>query len=460
MIKDINFKETILRSKKVKPLLLITIFICLLIFLLIFFISSSNGLTSESYTILQKGENINSINVKGEIESNDTTDVYSTSNTTIKEVNVKVGDKVKAGDTLATLDTADLESSIKQLETTIKTTKEINKEKMDKAKQVYDNAVALSEEGSNSEIINAESGLKAAELDLENKQKILDYNEDLFKYGDISEQELKTYRDNFENSKNAYNTAYTTLNNLKDKVALTLSSSKAEYEIAKKNYEDTSQEVSLDRKKQQLIGCTILAPEDGIVTSVNAVGGNPSTGNLFKIANLNSIITTVKVKEVDIAKIKIGQEAQIQTDSTGNESLKGEVFAISQTAKKSEDPLTLKDDSNDEDAEYEVKVKINDSTSNLKIGMKTRVDIIIDKKDDVYTVPCESIFKNTDDKDCIYIAKPQGNKYVVKEIPVTLGSQSDLYVEIISDSIKDGDIVLTSPLSYKEGSKIKINLSK
>ena len=174
MIKDINFKETILSSKKVKPLLLITIFICLLIFLLIFFISSSNGLTSESYTILQKGENINSINVKGEIESNDTTDVYSTSNTTIKEVNEKVGDKVKAGDTLATLDTADLESSIKQLEATIKTTKEINKEKMDKAKQVYDNALALSEEGSNSEIINAESGLKAAELDLENKQKILD----------------------------------------------------------------------------------------------------------------------------------------------------------------------------------------------------------------------------------------------------------------------------------------------
>lgn len=460
MIKDINFKETILRSKKVKPLLLITILICLLIFLLIFFISSSNGLTSESYTILQKGENINSISVKGEIESNDTTDVYSTSNTTIKEVNVKVGDKVKADDTLATLDTADLEASIKQLEATIKTTKEINKEKMDKAKQVYDNALALSEEGSNSEIINAESALKAAELDLENKQKILDYNEDLFKYGDISEQELKTYRDNFENAKNAYNTAYTTLNNLKDKVALNLSSSKTEYEIAKKNYEDTSQEVSLDRKKQQLIGCTILAPEDGIVTAVNAAGGNPSTGNLFKIANLSSIITTVKVKEVDIEKVKIGQEAKIQTDSTGNESLKGEVFAISQAAKKSEDPLTLKDDSNDEAAEYEVKIKINDSASDLKIGMKTRVDIIIDKKDDVYTVPYESIFKNTDDKDCIYIAKPQGNKYVVKEIPVTLGSQSDLYVEIISNSIKDGDIVLTSPLSYTEGSKIKINLSK
>ena len=460
MIKNINFKENILHNTKVKLLLLITISAFLLLFLLIFFKSSSGALTSESYTILKKGENINSINVKGEIESNDTTDVYSTSNATIKEVKVKIGDKVKAGDTLATLDTADLESSIKQLEETIKTTKKVNKEKMDKAKQVYDNALTLSEEGSNSEIINADSSLKAAELDLENKQRILDYNEDLFKYGDISEQELNGYRDDFENAKNVYDTKYTALNNLKDKVALNLSSAKTEYEIAKTNYEDTSQEVSLNRKKQQLLDCTIISPYDGIITAVNAAGGNPSTGNLFEIANLNSIITTVKVKEVDIAKIKIGQEAEIQTDSTGNKILKGEVFAISQAAKKSEDPLTLKDDSNDEDAEYEVKVKINDPTSNLKIGMKTRVDIIIDKKDDAYTVPCESIFKNTDDKDCIYIAQPQGNKYIVKEVPVTLGSQSDLYVEIISDSIKDGDIVLTSPLSYTKESKIKINLLK
>lgn len=449
-------KVNTLKNKKFKIALLVIIVICIVPLVLIHFKLTSKVITSEEYTILNKGENINSINVKGEIESDDIIDVYSTSNATVKKVEVKVGDMVKKGDVLAALDTADLESSIKQLEETIRSTKKINKEKMDKAQNVYENALSLSEEGSNGEIIRAEAALKTAELDLENKQNILDYNKDLYKYGEISEQDLNGYEDDLENAKNTYDTAFTSLSNLQNKVALNLANAKNDYEIAKAGYEDNTQELSLERKKQQLADCTIICPSDGVITTVNAVGGNPSTGNLFQISNLDSIIATLKVKEVDIEKIKAGQEVRIKTDSNGNKILKGEVIAIKQSAKESEDALSLKDDSNDEEAEYEVKVQINDSKANLKVGMKTNADIIIDKKEDVFTVPSESIFKNTEDKDCIYIAEPKDGKYVIKEVPVTLGSQSDTCVEIINDILKNGDIVLNSPLSYTKDSKINL----
>ena len=66
------------------------------------------------HTVLSKGKIVNSINVLGEIKSKNSTNVYSTLNNPVKEVKVKVGDKVKAGDVLAILDSASLEKDIEQ----------------------------------------------------------------------------------------------------------------------------------------------------------------------------------------------------------------------------------------------------------------------------------------------------------------------------------------------------------
>lgn len=451
-----NFKDIIFKNKKK---LIIFLLVVLVASGIIFVTSrSSNKLDNNSYTVLHKGSNINKINVKGSVETDEDSHIYNTSGCVIKEVTVKLGDTVKNGDVLAILDTLDLETEIKQLEESIKTKSEINAFNLDKAKKAYDHAYELSLEGSNSDVVNAEANLAAAKLDLEDKQRILDYNQGLIKLGAISEQDLKQYEIAFENAKNTYDKANVALDNIKASVILNLNAAKNDYETAKATYEDKSSETLLERKKQQLNTSNITAPINGVISNINISAGNATNGNtLFTIENPDNIKITASVKEVDIQKIKIGQKVEIKTDSTGNEIIDGEVVKIYDTAKNEDsDPLKLKDDSNDDEAEYNVDIKINNTDYKLKLGMNAQVNIILEEKKDVFTVPSQCILKNTEDNDCIYIAEKQGNKYIVKELPVTLGSESDTNIEIISDQLEDNIIVLNTPLDYEIGSTVKI----
>lgn len=128
---------------------------------------------TDSYLLLQKSNNINSLDVKGSIESEKSIDVYSTVNSTIKNVNVKRGDYVMQGDILATIDSTDLMNSINKLEEKINTNNEINKSTLSKAKDAYDHASKLSVEDNNSDIVQAKADIETAKLNLEDKKNHL-----------------------------------------------------------------------------------------------------------------------------------------------------------------------------------------------------------------------------------------------------------------------------------------------
>ena len=67
-----------------------------------------------NYTTLAKSQIVNSIDATGTVESEKVTNIYSKVEGNIKQVNVKVGDKVKAGDVLAVIDSEKLERQIKE----------------------------------------------------------------------------------------------------------------------------------------------------------------------------------------------------------------------------------------------------------------------------------------------------------------------------------------------------------
>ena len=46
--------------------------------------------------------------------------------------------------------------------------------------------------------------------------------------------------------------------------------------------------------------------------------GNPGTGTLFQIENLDNMEVKTSIKEVDIANVKVGQRTEIKTDATGD----------------------------------------------------------------------------------------------------------------------------------------------
>lgn len=415
-------------------------------------------LDSSKYIVLKSGDNINKIEVKGEVTGDDATNVYSQVNIPIKEINVDIGDIVKAGDVLAILDTTKLEEEIKELEEAIESNYACNKIQLENAKEIYDEALSLSDENANGDIKNAQTAVDAAKLDLDKKEKDYEDYSILFENGGVSQKDIEEVKLLYDNAKLTYDNAVTALNNIKSKVQLNLTTSEKNYEAAKIQFNDQSQKTSLENKKKDLERAVIKAPIDGMISVKNASVGNVAQGDLFQIKDAEDTTITVNVKEVDIEKIKVGQKAEIKTDSTGSNIIAGEVTEVSLIAKKEDDDLlNLKSD--DAEAEFEVKVKITDSNYKLKLGMKAKVNIITEEKEDAYIVPNESIIKDKDDNDSLYILEKNGDIYIVKNIEITKGSVGELNTEILSDYLRDDLIILKNPMDYEIGSKIKIKES-
>lgn len=418
---------------------------------------ANQGLEEDKYTIIKAGSNINKINVKGEVKSENTTNVYSNVSLAIKEVKVDVGDRVKVRDILVILDTSKLEDQIRELEATITTTDASNDIALKNAKSAYDNALALSSDENNSNIKSATTALNSAKLDYENKQEMYKKYTSLHDMDAITDQELKEYEISFKNSKDIYDKCTVGLDNIKAQVQLELTTAKNNYDVAKVKAEDNSQHISLENLKKELNNAVIKSPVDGIISVKNASVGNSSSGVLFEIKDEDNINVTVDIKEVDIEKVKEGQKAEIKTDSTGDDIIDAQVISVKPIAKaEDKNALNLSNDSNDKEAEYEAEIKITNPKYNLKIGMKAQADIILDEKDGVYIVSIESVIKDKDDNDCLYIANKQGKDYVVKQIPITKGTESDLEVEVFGQDLSEGVIVLKTPSDYEVGSTIKI----
>ncbi|AGF54198.1 multidrug efflux pump subunit AcrA (membrane-fusion protein) [Clostridium saccharoperbutylacetonicum] len=444
---------------KKKYFLILILFTIVVVATIIYFISSMpQTIPTDSYLLLQKSNNINSLDVKGSIESEKSIDVYSTVNSTIKNVNVKRGDYVMQGDILATIDSTDLMNSINKLEEKINTNNEINKSTLSKAKDAYDHASKLSVEDNNSDIVQAKADIETAKLNLEDKKKSFEAYNTLHDQNGISDQDLRAYKTDFEHAQITYNAALTKLDNLRQEASYNLKNAETDYNSALSKCNDKSDQIDLDEKKKQLNECNILAPITGVITQVNAVAGNTSLSNLFKIENTDVLKVVASVNEADISKIQIGQVAKIRTDSTGNQLFYGKVSKINQVSEKDDNQLKLDDDSNNKESKYKVTIDTDNPVDAFKLGMNANINIILDEAPDVYTVPCESIFKNSDDNNCLYIAEKNtnSNDYTIRQIPVTVGSQNDLYAEISGEEITDNLIILTKPLDYKSGSKIKI----
>jgi len=463
-LKNISFKGLKFKKKPSKKVIILgTIFIIIVAFI-IGKIIMPKPVPNVKYTALSKGKIVNTINVLGEIKSKDSINVYSILNNPIKEVRVKVGDKVKAGDILAILDSAGLEKDIEQATASTQAAEANAKIQLDIAKRVYDDELHLYNGNSNIEIKNAEETLNLAKINFDDKNKIYENNKTLFDAEAISKSDLNKSEIEFCTAKSDYEKAKVASENVKVKANQALNTAKNNYETAQTNSSNNSQRIAIEKQKQQLDDCTIKATADGTITDVNAVVGNIGNGVLFQIENLDNAEITLAIKEVDIANVKVGQRAEIKTDGTGDEIIPGEVLSVNPTAKKGNvSQSTGKSESQSQgtssDSTFEAKVKINNMNENIKVGMSARVTIILNEKSDIYTVSSESIAENEKGK-CIYIAEKSGkklNEYIIKELPVETGLESDFSVEISGEGITDGIIVIDDPSIHKVGDKIKIN---
>lgn len=461
-----ELKDILLKNKKrfikILSVLVIAVLAVVLIKPVKSFLNEQNALTSEKYTVLNIGKSINSINAKGEIDTlDDDVKIYGDANVQtfkISKVNYEVGDIVNEGDVLAELDSSDLEKDIQESKEKLKTAKSERACQLSIKENQYRSLQYKYDNNLNATVNEYEGKVQAAKIGLDEKKRIYDQNKALFEGGAIPDEQIMKSKAVLDDAQNTYDKAVLALESAKKDVESTLVTAKSEYESAKAVNDDKSDDIDIEVKEKQLSNCRILAAKSGTITKVNAKEGSLcGSADLFEIEDLNNLIAKVDVKEKDISNIKVDQKAEISTDSLGDEKLTGTVIKIEPVAKdEDDDPLSLKDDDEDEEAEFIVKIKFDDMDEKLKSGMNADVDIIIDEKDDIFKVPNSCIVKDGDKNYNIYVAEKEGDHYIIKNVPVTKGIESDTEVEIYGQDIKEGLIVLNSPTDYKIGNTINI----
>lgn len=420
------------------------------------------------YTTLKKTKIESTISSSGAIKSGNSTNVYSNFTYNVQNINVSIGDVVKKGDVLATIDTTTLEQDIAQNEQSVAASEQKAQLTLASSKQKYDNLQYLHDNNLNTDVINAEKALDAAKLDLEEKQKVYEYDKAMLANGQVSQDTVNKAQTDYQNAQGTVDKNSVALEAAKVTADQNLAQAKTDYETAQANANDHSARLQLENKKDQLKNREVVAPVDGTVTNINAVVGQESSGALFVIQDLSNLIVNVTVDETDINKIKVGQKAEITTDASGSDIIEGQVVSfepVSSSASantsttstsngKTSSSSSSSSNSTSSDVTFNVKVQITGQNDKIKVGMNSVVNIVIDGKDDVYAVPYQTVL-NKNGKYDVYAAVDEGGKYVVKEIPVTEGLQSAATVEIEGD-LSDGMIILDSPSSYTVGSTVDI----
>lgn len=215
-------------------------------------------------------------------------------------------------------------------------------------------------------------------------------------------------------------------------------------------YELEAAKANWDLARLQLSYCEIRSPISGTVTqrldvvkvgnTVTPVGGviDSADSSLFVIEDLDSLILRVNVPERELAKLAIGQLAELSFDAVPNRTFSGKVALIS--------PYV-----NADTATFGVRIRVTDTGGLLRPGMFARVAIIYERKPDALQIPRTALLDG-DGPPKVFVV--QDGK--AAERAVQVGLSNGAMIEIVS-GLKDGEqVVVVGQGAVKPGAAVRI----
>lgn len=268
---------------------------------------------------------------------------------------------------------------------------------------------------------SAQASLRDMQSNLEMSRKTLNRYQNLYNRGFVPKSELDQALSNYQSD------------------AAKVTSARQEIARAQSQYKNAMVNLSFTK---------IISPVDGVIISKNIEEGQPVAASFqapehFVIAqDLKKMQIEVNVSEADIGNVKEGQEAEYTLDGYPNQVFKGVVSQVRISPTTISNVVT-----------YTVIVSVDNEDLKLKPGMTANVSIITAKHENVVCVPNFAL-KFTPD--------PSGRKYEkqgvwcmvnrqLKRISVETGLSDDMYTEILSDNIKEGDTVIIGIKGDKKG---------
>jgi len=179
-----------------------------------------------------------------------------------------------------------------------------------------------------------------------------------------------------------------------------LDQNNAAYQVEKARYRSALDQVaqsqaSLKQANDDLSKTTIYAPMAGTISQLNKEVGEIALGSQFQedviliISNLSGMEALVSVDENDIVSVSVGDTAKIEVDALPDVIFKGVVTEIANSAKISGSGST------DQKTEFEVKISLLTPGNQLRPGMTASSDIVTKVRDNVLSVPIQSVAVRT-----------------------------------------------------------------
>jgi HlyD family secretion protein len=320
-------------------------------------------------------------------------------------------------------------------------------------------------EAAESALQQARTSIAQLEANLDLARQTLKRQEELFKDGLISRQDL-------ERAQN-------------DVTVREVELKARQQEIRTREVQIRQELASLSTTRYDLSQVIISAPMDGIVTRRNieegetaVVGTMNNAGTvLLEIADMSVLEAEVEVDETDIPSVQLGQTADVTIDAAPNRTFRGRVTEIGNS------PIQASGAANTGQRQattFKVVITIEDDVPDVRPGFTCTAEITTATRQQVTSVPIQALTVREllyDGEGALVREAPRRRRgtsveptvsasnepppghtrketegvFVLREgkavfVPVTIGIAGEQYFEVL-DGLKPGDEVITGPFA-------------
>lgn len=205
-----------------------------------------------------------------------------------------------------------------------------------------------------------------------------------------------------------------------------------------------SAQANLDQANAKATSRTVTAPSSGSIVELNAKVGATVTGGMImgesdtsggkqcmQIADLSKMKVTVQVGEKDIAKIAVGQSANVTYPAFPDIVSQGTVTAIASVANS--------DAANGGGSvTFNVDILIEAPDARLKPGMTAEVSVVTEQLDDVVMVPTMALMTEDGEHYYVNVATDDEGKQTHR-VKVTIVTQNDNEAVVGKTQVKRDD---------------------
>ncbi len=383
-------------------------------------------------TEVQKMDLQSSISVTGTLAAANTASVTSTaSGVSVESVNYEVGDYVEAGSVVVNFDGDDLDEKVSELDAKylIQSVKD-QKTLQDYLDQIDDYKEQIEE---TQEYLDTWNKVYLNLIDARDQYYAYPYIES---FKERYQTETQAANSNYGVSIDGYESKQKELEELQTK----LSDAQYNYNLAlleqayTANYE---KQTAYDEVYEQISSTQVTAPISGYITAINVEEGNNYTqgSTVFTISSTDSYVVEATVDEYDIASLTEGMSCLVKFDSTDDEEFSGTLTYVAIAPESSSSSTGNSQSSGTSSTGYSIKIALDSTDDRLRIGMTAKASVILESVTDVYAVAYDCVETDADGNSYITEVDDAGNE---TRIQVTLGLQSDYYVEIQSDELTEG----------------------